>query len=69
MTWWSMLPISPMIGAWRLSAVEFYGGVDILVNNAGILRPTAVAGISAEEWDLVLNVNLEGNLSLCAGGP
>ena len=47
------------------SAVEFYGGVDILVNNAGVLRSTAVSGISSEEWDLVLNVNLKGAF-LCA---
>ncbi len=47
------------------SAVQFYGGVDILVNNAGVLRSTAVADISSEEWDLVLNVNLKGSF-LCA---
>jgi NAD(P)-dependent dehydrogenase (short-subunit alcohol dehydrogenase family) len=47
------------------STVEFFGGVDILVNNAGVLRSTAVAGISSEEWDLVLNVNLKGAF-LCA---
>jgi 3-oxoacyl-[acyl-carrier protein] reductase len=47
------------------SAVQFYGGVDVLVNNAGVLRSTAVAGISPEEWDFVLNVNLKGAF-LCA---
>jgi NAD(P)-dependent dehydrogenase (short-subunit alcohol dehydrogenase family) len=47
------------------SALQLYGGVDILVNNAGVLRSTAVAGISSEEWDLVLNVNLKGAF-LCA---
>src|SRR5579872_5015044 len=46
-------------------AVQFYGGVDILVNNAGVLRSTAVAAISPEEWDLVLDVNLKGAF-LCA---
>jgi 3-oxoacyl-[acyl-carrier protein] reductase len=46
-------------------AMHVYGGVDILVNNAGVLRSTKVDGISPEEWDLVLDVNLKGAF-LCA---
>jgi len=38
-----------------------YGRIDILVNNAGILRRRAsIDEISAEEWDLVMNVNVKG---------
>lgn len=45
--------------------VETYGTVDILVNNAGILRPTQIDNITKEEWDLVLDVNLNGTF-LCS---
>ena len=41
-----------------------YGTVDILVNNAGILRPTRIDNITKTEWDLVLDVNLNGTF-LC----
>jgi 3-oxoacyl-[acyl-carrier protein] reductase len=34
--------------------------VDILVNNAGICPITPVEEITAEEWDLVLDINLKG---------
>jgi NAD(P)-dependent dehydrogenase (short-subunit alcohol dehydrogenase family) len=44
--------------------VDKFGTVDILVNNAGILRPTRVDDITKEEWDLVLDVNLNGTF-LC----
>ncbi len=40
--------------------VDQYGVVDILVNNAGILYPTGIENITKEEWDRVLNVNLNG---------
>lgn len=40
--------------------VKRFGTVDILVNNAGILRPTRIENISKAEWDLVLDVNLNG---------
>ena len=42
------------------STIKEFGTVDILVNNAGILRPTRIDNITKEEWDLVLNVNLNG---------
>ena len=45
-------------------ALERYGTVDILVNNAGILRPTRIGDITKEEWDLVLDVNVNGTF-LC----
>lgn len=37
-----------------------FGRIDILVNNAGILRTSRIDDISKEEWDLVLDVNLNG---------
>jgi NAD(P)-dependent dehydrogenase (short-subunit alcohol dehydrogenase family) len=46
-------------------AIERHGRIDILVNNAGILRSTKAAEVSAEEWELVVGVNLTGSF-LCA---
>jgi len=46
-------------------AIAEFGGVHILVNNAGVLRPTRVADIPEDEWDLVVDVNLKGTF-LCS---
>lgn len=40
--------------------IKRFGKIDILVNNAGISRPTRVADITEDEWDLVFNVNMKG---------
>lgn len=42
-----------------------FSSVDILVNNAGIQRYGSVTETSADEWDLVMNVNLK-SLFLCS---
>lgn len=42
-----------------------FGSVDILVNNAGVLRPKAVAEMSGDDWDFMLNVNLK-SVFLCS---
>lgn len=42
------------------AVADRYGTVDILVNNAGVLFPTNIGDISAEEWLLVMDVNLNG---------
>jgi len=44
---------------------NYFGTVDILVNNAGIQRYGTVTETSADDWDLVMNVNLK-SLFLCA---
>lgn len=46
------------------NTIKRYGTVDILVNNAGILRPTRIDNITKKEWELVLDVNLNGTF-LC----
>lgn len=43
---------------------DHFGTLDILVNNAGILFPTKIDEISKEEWDRVLDVNLN-SVFLC----
>lgn len=40
--------------------LETYGTLDIMVNNAGINRDGMLHKMSAENWDLVLKVNLTG---------
>ena len=40
--------------------VEKCGRIDILVNNAGITRDDLLLRMDADEWDLVMKVNLKG---------
>ena len=47
------------------AAVEAFGGLDILVNNAGVGRWGAVADLTVEDWDAVIETNLSG-LFYCA---
>lgn len=37
---------------------ERHGGIDVLVHNAGITRDKTLAGMAADRWDAVLDVNL-----------
>jgi len=45
--------------------METYGKIDILINNAGITRDGLALRMSAQDWDLVMDVNLKGTF-LCA---
>jgi 3-oxoacyl-[acyl-carrier protein] reductase len=45
--------------------LEAFGAVDFLVNAAGIMRRTAFVDLDAQEWDLLLNVNLRGPFLFC----
>jgi 3-oxoacyl-[acyl-carrier protein] reductase len=42
------------------SVVAVAGGLDILVNNAGILRDKTVKKMSADDWQAVIQTNLDG---------
>ncbi len=42
-------------------AVRTWGTVDIVVNNAGILRDKSFKNMTLDEWDLVINVHLNGS--------
>ncbi|MCB1691588.1 MAG: SDR family NAD(P)-dependent oxidoreductase [Pseudomonadales bacterium] len=41
-------------------AVSAFGTVDILVNNAGILRDKSFKKMTLDDWDIVMNVHLNG---------
>ena len=42
------------------ACVDHLGRLDILVNNAGIIRRSPALEFSAEDWDAVLDINLNG---------
>jgi NAD(P)-dependent dehydrogenase (short-subunit alcohol dehydrogenase family) len=42
------------------TAVEAFGTIDILVNNAGILRDRSFKNMATADWDIVLQVHLDG---------
>ncbi len=41
-------------------ALNHFGGVDILVNNAGILRDKSFKNMTLDDWDIVMNVHMNG---------
>src|SRR5579862_7763702 len=41
-------------------ALEHYGRIDVLVNNAGVTRDGLAVRMKREDWDRVLQVNLNG---------
>ncbi|MFC7538568.1 SDR family NAD(P)-dependent oxidoreductase [Siccirubricoccus deserti] len=43
------------------SALDHFGRIDIVVNNAGILRDQIFHRMTAEEWDAVIGVHLNGS--------
>ncbi|MDR1389735.1 MAG: SDR family oxidoreductase [Treponema sp.] len=45
----------------RNAVIKKFGAVDILVINAGISRKLAIGDISVEEWNKVININLNGS--------
>ena len=42
-------------------AVRAFGTVDIVVNNAGILRDKSFKKMTLDEWDIVIDVHLNGS--------
>jgi len=46
-------------------AIEQYGRLDILVNNAGVGKPAALADVTDDLWDWIVDINLKGPF-ICA---
>ena len=42
--------------------LENYGRIDVLVNNAGVTQPRKTVDITAQDYDIVLDVSLRGTL-------
>lgn len=53
------------VGAMAQQVLDRFGQVDILINNAGIAVNTPAENTSTEEWQNVLNVNLNGVFYCC----
>lgn len=51
--------------ALRAAVCDEFGGVEILVNCAGTTKRTPVAEVSDEEWQAILDTNLNGTLRAC----
>ncbi len=47
------------------SAIDHFKRVDILINNAGITRDNILARMKAEEWQEVIDTNLNGVYNCC----
>jgi NAD(P)-dependent dehydrogenase (short-subunit alcohol dehydrogenase family) len=50
------------------TALDNFGRLDILFNNAGIIRRTDVVGITEEDWDLVMAINVKSIFLMCKYG-
>ncbi len=48
------------------AAVDTWGRLDAVVNNAGILRDVTFKKMEDAQWDLVLDVHLNGTKNICA---
>ena len=46
------------------TAIDAFGKVDILINNAGILRDVSFNNMKREEWDIIINVHLNGTYAV-----
>ncbi|WP_343556974.1 SDR family oxidoreductase [Sphingobacterium sp.] len=46
--------------------LEHYNGVDILINNAGIMPASDIDSFKIDEWDSMVNVNINGVLNVTA---
>ena len=59
--------VSPAEGCKALfdAAAEAFGRVDVLVNNAGITRDNLILRLTEQDFDAVLDTNLESAFLCC----
>ena len=48
------------IERWKEQVLEKIEAIDVLINNAGIIRDKALAMMSRQDWEEVINTNLHG---------
>ena len=46
------------------TALDAFGRVDVIINNAGILRDVSFQKMTEKDWDLIMNVHLNGTFSV-----
>jgi 3-hydroxyacyl-CoA dehydrogenase/3a,7a,12a-trihydroxy-5b-cholest-24-enoyl-CoA hydratase len=46
------------------TAIDAFGRIDILINNAGILRDVSFQKMTAQDWDLIYKVHVEGTFKV-----
>ena len=57
----AIVNIGSVLGMFAVKGtVERFGRLNVLVNNAGTLHVSTVEGISEEEWDRMMTVNVKG---------
>ncbi len=47
------------------ATLDHFGRIDILINNAGIRRDNILALMKAEDWEVVMDINLKGVFNCC----
>ncbi len=52
------------VGEWARKTKEELGGLDILVNNAGIIKDKALVFMEKQDWQDVIDTNLNGVFNL-----
>ena len=45
---------------WIEETINYFGNIDGLVNNAGILRDRSFRKMTLDDWDIVMNVHMNG---------
>jgi 2-dehydro-3-deoxy-D-gluconate 5-dehydrogenase len=55
----------PSISALVTGTLQTFGQIDILVNSAAVIRRGPIEGVSEDDWDTMMGINLRGAFLLC----